>query len=73
MVKFIAIYGMVMFVTSIAGAIIASMKRRDWNYWMTMTFFFPPAIIILILKPKNTGALTKRRTLDDEDRDLDAH
>ncbi len=55
MAKFVAIYGVLMLTAAIASGILAGIKRRDWNYWAAVSFLFPPAFIMLILMPKNTG------------------
>jgi hypothetical protein len=67
MAQFIAIYGVAMLVTSLAAAIIAGIKRRDFSYWATICFLFPPALILLFLMPKNTGPRPRRIGLDEEE------
>jgi hypothetical protein len=66
--KFVGIYGSIMLLASLTAAVVAGFKRRDWSYWAAIAFLFPPAIVMLILMPKNTGPLRRRPSLDDEDR-----
>ena len=69
MAKFIAIYGVMMLAAAIGAGILAGIKRRDWNFWATVSFLFPPAFIMLMLMPKNTGPRPTRRNADDRYRD----
>jgi Na+/melibiose symporter-like transporter len=68
MAKFIAIYGGIALAATLLAWIVALFKRRDWSYWMTMTLFFPPALIMLVLMPKNSGPRPRRESLDDQER-----
>jgi hypothetical protein len=74
MAEFFAIYGTAMLVASlIAGAIAGFWKNRDYSFWMTVCLLFPPALLLLLLMPKNTGARPRRPSLDEEeDRQLRA-
>lgn len=67
MSQFFAIYGMAMLVTSVLAGIIAGWKRRDFSFWMTICFLFPPAIVLLLLMPKNAGPRPRRPGLDEEE------
>ena len=64
MAKFVAIYGVLMLTAAIGAGILAGIKRRDWNYWATVSFLFPPAFFMLILMPKNTGPRPTKRSSD---------
>ena len=64
MAKFIAIYGSAMLLCGIAAGFVAYAKRRDVSFWMTTTFLFPPALVMLFLMAKNEGARPKRESLD---------
>ena len=71
MAMFIAIYGTLMLVAMVAAGIVAYIKRRDVSYWMTISFLFPPAIVLLFLMPKNTGVRPRRDSLEaQEEREL---
>ena len=64
MAMFIAIYGSAMLLGGVIAGFVAYAKRRDVSYWMTMTFLFPPALLMLFLMSKNDGARPKRESLD---------
>ena len=64
MAMFIAIYGSAMLLCGIAAGIVAYVKRRDVSFWMTTTFLFPPALIMLLLMSRNSGVRPKREGLD---------
>lgn len=66
-VKYIAVAGIVMIVSGILGAFIASMKRLDTSKWGAWCFLVPPALLLLLILPKNTGPLPRRRPLDADD------
>jgi Na+/melibiose symporter-like transporter len=68
MAKFVAIYGSAMLIASVLAGLVAAMKRRDVSYWMTMSFLFPPAIVMLLLMAKNTGPRPRRESFEAEER-----
>jgi hypothetical protein len=68
MAQFIAIYGSVAVLCSVLAGVIAYIKRRDPSYWIGTSFIFPPAVLMLLLMKKNTGARPTRPSLDSEDR-----
>ena len=46
-------------------------KRRDYSFWLTLSFLFPPAVLMLFLMPNNDGARPQRRGMDaQEDHEL---
>ncbi len=47
---------------------LAGMKNRDYSFWGAWCFVLPPALIVLLLLPKNAGPRPRRATLDEEDR-----
>ena len=73
MAKFIAIYGLAIIVCAFAAGILAWSKNRDYNYWATVSFLFPPALVMLALMPKNKHPPRSRPSLDEEDARLDHH
>jgi hypothetical protein len=64
---FIAVYGSLMIVSAILSGIVALFKRREASYWITLSFLFPPAIIILLLMPRNTLPRPRRLSLDEQE------
>jgi ABC-type Fe3+-siderophore transport system permease subunit len=71
MATFVAIYGSLMLVALVAAGILAYLRGRDVSYWMTLSFLFPPFIILLFLMPKQTGPRPRREGLEaQEDREL---
>ena len=64
MAMFIAVYGSLMLFAGIAAGGVAYAKRRDVSFWMTTSFLFPPAVLMLFLMGKNEGARPKREGLD---------
>lgn len=68
MAEFIAIYGSLAVLCSVAAGVIAYIKRRDTSFWIATSFIFPPSIIMLLLMKKNEGARPTRPSLDSEDR-----
>ena len=67
-VKYIVGIGVLMIVSGIAGAWLAGLKNRDCCFWAAWSFVLPPALIVLLLLPKNAGPRPRRPTLDEEDR-----
>lgn len=63
----VAVWGIAAIAGMIIGAIVASVKRLDWSAWAAWCFFFPPALIILLMQSKNTGPPVKKPSLDEDD------
>lgn len=65
----IAVYGIAGIVGGIIAWIVASRKRRDRQSWAFATFFFPPAVLLLLaLKPlRITGPVVHYQTDEDGD------
>lgn len=66
-VKIIAFGGIAMIVSGLLGALVAGMKNRLPNFWGTLCFLLPPALLVLLILPKNAGPPPRRRPLDAED------
>jgi hypothetical protein len=45
----ITIYGLASFVAAVIAYIVASAKHRDGSHWATISFLFPPAVLIPLL------------------------
>lgn len=67
MSQFVAIYGIVMLAAAVCAGIIAGMKRRDWSFWATLSFIVPPALVLLLMMPKNPGPRPRRPGFDEEE------
>lgn len=66
-VKIIVLWGAVALGAAIIGAIVAGTRNRDHSAWAAWCFIFPPALLILLLLPRNTGPRPRRPSLDEED------
>lgn len=62
----IALWGVVALVSSVAGGIIAYGKRRDHSFWAAWCFIFPPLLLFLLVL-STSAQRPPRRRLDDED------
>ena len=67
METFVAIWGVAAILAMLIGASVAYAKRLDMSAWAAWCFFFPPALIMLLLKSKNTGPRPRKASLDDDD------
>ena len=67
METFVAIWGVAAILSMLIGAVVAYAKRLDMSAWAAWCFFLPPALIILLLREKNTGPRKRKRSLDDDD------
>jgi hypothetical protein len=66
--KFIALWGLIAIAASVLAGVLASYKNRDYSTWMAWTFLVPPALLVLLVLPRNAGSKPRRPTLDEEDR-----
>ena len=64
----IAIIGVTMLASSILAGFVAGYKNRDISHWMAVTFFLPPALLILMMMGKQVGPRPRRPSLDEQDR-----
>lgn len=62
----IALWGVIALSSTVAGGIIAYVKRRDHSFWAAWCFIFPPMLIVLVMLASNRQRSVPRR-LDDED------
>jgi uncharacterized membrane protein YfcA len=67
-VTWIVVWGLTAIAGSIAGALLAGIKNRDWSHWATACFLLPPLVLVLLMMPKRQGPRPRRPTLDEEDR-----
>lgn len=54
--------------TSIVAGILASLKNRDYSFWIAWTFLLPPMVLALAFLPRQQGHRPRRPTLDEEDK-----
>jgi hypothetical protein len=66
-VKLIVLWGAIALAAAIAGGILAGARNRDHSAWAAWCFIFPPALLVLLLLPRNTGPRPHRPRLDEED------
>jgi hypothetical protein len=45
----ITFYGIASFAAAIVAYVVASAKHRDGSHWATISFLFPPAVLIPLL------------------------
>jgi hypothetical protein len=67
MAEFFAIYGTAMLVAGVLAGALAAYKNRDYSFWMAICLLFPPAILLLLLMPKNPGPRPRRPSLDEQE------
>lgn len=58
-------------VAGVLGGAVSQAKRRHPGYWMTLSFLFPPLVIILLLLPKGHGHHDPMREPGDDCDSLD--
>lgn len=68
MFSVIAIVGLVMLSALTLALILGAVKNRDGSSWGMVSFFFPPAVLLLLFLPKVPGPRRKRPTWHDEER-----
>lgn len=68
MAKFVALYGSLMMLVSLLSGLLAYIKKRHVSYWMTASFLFPPAFLMLLMMHKNTGPRPRRESMEDQER-----
>jgi hypothetical protein len=64
---FVAVYGSIAILSAIVAGIIAAAKRRDYSFWVTVTFLLPLMLLVLLLLPENTGPRPRRPSMEEED------
>jgi Na+-driven multidrug efflux pump len=64
---FVALYGLFAILSAIVAGIIAAAKRRDYSYWVAVTFLLPFMLVVLLLLPANTGPRPRRPSMEEED------
>jgi hypothetical protein len=64
----IVIWGLVSLATAGIAGVLASVKNRDYSFWMAWCFVLPPLIIFLLLMSKHEGPRQRKPTLDEQER-----
>jgi hypothetical protein len=49
------------------AGLLALLKRRDVSAWMAWGFLVPPAVLLFMLAPRNTGPRPRQPSLDQLD------
>ncbi|MEO1280758.1 MAG: hypothetical protein AAFV69_03380 [Pseudomonadota bacterium] len=65
----IVAWGLVATGSAAVAGILASVKNRDYSFWIAWTFVFPPMAIILAALPAYKGPRPKRPRLDEDHHD----
>ncbi len=63
----IAFVGLLMLGGLVAGYIGALIKNRDPSFWGFVGFFFPPAIVLLLILKRSTGVRGRGLSWDHRD------
>ncbi len=64
----VAIWGSVAFAAMLLAGGLALWKNRDYSSWMAWAFLVPPAVVVFLLLPRNTGPRPRQPSLDQLDR-----
>ena len=51
----------------VLGGLLAALKRRDVSAWTAWGFLLPPAVLLMLLAPRNAGPRPRRPSLDELD------
>lgn len=66
-VMWIVAWGVLATGAAALAGILASIKNRDYSFWIAWSFIFPPMVLILAIMPKFMGTRPRRRPIDEED------
>ncbi len=62
----ITFYGLASLVAAVIAYIVASAKHRDGSHWATISFLFPPAVLIPLLMTTAPPEQRSARVLEDK-------
>ena len=65
MIKGVVIWAAVSFAALLLAGVLAGRKNRDYSFWMSWGFIFPPSVLLLALLPKLKGLRPTRPPADD--------
>ena len=71
--KWVVIWAAVATLAAIACGFIAKARNRNASTWAAWGFLLPPALVLLLLLPRNRGLRQLSTRLDDEDREIEAN
>ena len=71
-VRWIVVWGAVATLAAFVAGFLAGAKNRNVSAWAAWSFLVPPALIVLLLLPRNQGARARATTFDDDDRQIEA-
>ncbi|MEM1370761.1 MAG: hypothetical protein AAGG72_00890 [Pseudomonadota bacterium] len=69
-VTLIAGWGVIATASAAIGGILASIKNRDYSFWIGWSFVFPPIVFVLVLLPAYKGQRPRQPALDDDDKTI---
>ena len=64
----IVIWGLVALAAAALGGVLASVKNRDYSFWIAWCFVLPPIVLFLLLLPRSEGARPSKPSLEEQDR-----
>lgn len=70
--RWVVIWAAVATFAAIACGFLANARNRNASTWAAWGFLVPPALIVLLLLPRNRGLRPLTTRLDDEDREIEA-
>ncbi len=62
----ITFYGVASIVAAVIAYIVASAKHRDGSHWATISFLFPPAVLIPLLMTTAPPDQRSARAIEDK-------
>jgi hypothetical protein len=71
--RWVVIWAAVATLSAIACGFVASARNRNASSWAAWGFLVPPALVLLLLLPRNRGLRRSTPTFDDDDRRIEAN
>lgn len=71
--RWVVIWAAVATLSAIACGFIANARNRNPSSWAAWGFLLPPALVLLLLLPRNRGLRPVTPSFDDEDHKLEAN
>ena len=73
MPMFITIYGVASILAAILAYIVASAKHRDASHWATVSFLFPPAVLLTLFLTRASAEHRQVRVIETKMRKMFDH